>query len=325
MSEHERAPGAERLRPDAAAMVEQYFEHFRLATLAAGAGIDDDTVADLRAHAIERIGIEGDAADATRELSELGTPEALADEVAAAIPETDGDWGNASRGGTASHGKLFGVPYDLRVPSAAREASQWWNPLDRRVLVPKAWGVGWTVNFGALAVGAGVVRPDDEDVPFGAVPAHTVAATLAAPLAALAAFGALAAVSWSRLPATVPTRWSLSGEVTGHGSRGSTVLGLSALATVPCAMAAGIHLRGRPPLERVGASTESLLLVTTALSVLAQMVHTSSGRSGVWPLWLGRAASVALPFALLVRVSRIGSAAEQRHDLSAISTKGRVS
>lgn len=303
---------------DAAAAIDRYFERFRLAALAAGADVDDDTVPDLRAHVIDRIGGAGGPADVTRVLAELGTPEALAAEVAAANPENAGD----SRSGIPSHGRLLGVPYDLRLPSSAREASRWWNPLDRRVLVPKSWGVGWTVNFGALAVRTGVVRPDDEDVPFGAVPPRTVAATLAAPVAMLAAVGTLAAVSWRRLPETVPTKWSLSGEVTDHGKRASTVLGLVGLAAVPTAMAAGVHLRRSPALDRVGASAESLLLATTALSVLAQTVHTTRGRSGVWPLWVGRAASAALPFALLVGVSRVGRTAEQRHDLSTLSMNG---
>jgi hypothetical protein len=132
-------------------------------------------------------------------------------------------------------------------------------------------------------------------------------------------------VSWSRLPAIVPTRWNLSGEVTAHGSRGSTVLGLSALAAVPCVLAAGVHVRGRAPLDRVAASAESLMLTTVSASVLAQIVHATRGRSGVWPLRVGRAASLALPFALLVGVSRAGRSIEQRRDLSDPSTRGRVS
>jgi hypothetical protein len=303
---------------DITAAIDRYFELFRLAALAAGADVDDDTVADLRAHVVDRVGGAGSLADVTRVLAELGTPQALAAEVAAASPENDG----SSRRAIPSHGRLLGVPYDLRPPSSAREASRWWNPLDRRVLVPKSWGVGWTVNFGALAVRTGVVQPDDEDVPFGAVPPRTVAATLAAPVAVLAAVGTLAAVSWRRLPPTVPTKWGLSGEVTDCGDRASTVLGLVGLAAVPTAMAAGVHLRRSPALDRVGASAESLLLATTALSVLAQTVHTVRGRSGVWPLWVGRAASAALPFALLVGVSRVGRTAEQRHDLSTLSMNG---
>lgn len=305
---------------DVSAAIDQYFERFRAAVLAAGERVDDDTVDDLRDHVLDRVGAAGTLADVTRVLAQLGTPQALAAEVTAASPQDDGP----PRRRIASHGRLLGVPYDVRPPSSAREASRWWNPLDRRVLVPKSWGVGWTVNVGALAVRTGVVRPDDEDVPFGAVPPRTVAATLAAPVAVLAAVGAVAATTWRRLPATVPTTWSLSGDVKAHGPRDSTVLGLVGLAAVPTAMAAVVHARRSPALDRVAASAESLLLATTALSVLAQTVHTARGRSGVWPLWAGRAASAALPFALLVGVSRVGRAAEQRHDLSTHSMNGPV-
>ncbi|HEX7806139.1 MAG TPA: DUF1648 domain-containing protein [Cellulomonas sp.] len=305
---------------DVSAAIDQYFLRFRVAVLASGRRVDDDTVDDLRAHVVDRVGSAGTVADVTRVLTELGTPQALAAEVTAASPHDD----SPPRRHVASHGRLLGVPYDLRPPSSAREASQWWNPLDRRVIVPKSWGVGWTVNVGALAVRTGVVQPDDEDVPFGAVPPRTVAATLAAPVAVLAAVGTVAAMTWRRLPATVPTKWSLSGDVTAHGSRESTVLGLVALAAVPTAMAAAVHARRSPALDRVAASAESLLLATTALSVLAQTVHTARGRSGVWPLWAGRAASAALPFALLVGVSRVGRNAERRHDLSTHSMNGPV-
>ncbi|PVU82845.1 hypothetical protein DDP54_07320 [Cellulomonas sp. WB94] len=303
---------------DVSAAIDQYFERFRLAVLASGAQVDDDTVDDLRAYVLERVGAQGSTADVSRVLAELGTPQALAVEVASAGPQDEGP----RRRGIRSHGRLLGVPYDLRAPSSARDASRWWNPLDRRILVPKSWGVGWSVNVGALAVRTGAVRPDDEDVPFGAVPPRAVAATLAAPVAVLAAVGALAAVTWRRLPPTVPTKWSLSGDVTAHGSRGPTMLGLVGLAAVPTAMAAGVHARRSPALDRVAASAQSLLLATTALSVLAQTVHTARGRGGVWPLWAGRAASAALPFALLVGVSRMGRTAEQRHDLSTLSMNG---
>ena len=304
---------------DVSAAIDKYFARFRLAVLASGAHVDDDTVADLRAHVVDRVGGSGSLVDVTSVLAELGTPQTLAIEVAAAGPPDDG---TSRRTGIRSHGRLLGVPYDLRAPSSGREARRWWNPLDRHIFVPKSWGVGWSVNVGALAVRTGAVRPDDEDVPFGAAPPRTVAATLAAPVAVLAAVATLAAVTWRRLPPTVPTRWSLSGDVTEHGRRGPTVLGLVGLAAVPTAMAASVHARRSPALDRVAASAESLLLATTALSVLVQTVHTARGRSGVWPLWLGRGASAALPFALLVAVSRVGRTAEQRHDLSTLSMNG---
>src|SRR5919199_3188360 len=48
-------------------------------------------------------------------------------------------------------GRLFGVvPYDLRPPTPGRLRATLWNPTNPHVLVPTAFGVGWTVNFGGL-------------------------------------------------------------------------------------------------------------------------------------------------------------------------------
>lgn len=49
------------------------------------------------------------------------------------------------------HGELLGfVPYDLRPPTLARLRAAWWNPTDERLFTPRAFGVGWAVNFGRL-------------------------------------------------------------------------------------------------------------------------------------------------------------------------------
>jgi uncharacterized protein DUF5808 len=50
------------------------------------------------------------------------------------------------------HGTLFGfVPYDLRPPTLDRLTRALWNPEESAVLVPTAFGVGWTVNAAAVA------------------------------------------------------------------------------------------------------------------------------------------------------------------------------
>ena len=49
------------------------------------------------------------------------------------------------------HGVVFGkVPYDLRPPTFDRLKAAIWNPRDSRIVVPTAFGVGWTVNLAAL-------------------------------------------------------------------------------------------------------------------------------------------------------------------------------
>jgi hypothetical protein len=49
------------------------------------------------------------------------------------------------------HGVLFGkVPYDLRPPSFSRLKATFWNPQNPHVVVPTAFGVGWSVNLAAI-------------------------------------------------------------------------------------------------------------------------------------------------------------------------------
>ena len=43
-------------------------------------------------------------------------------------------------------GRFTGVPYDWRKPTAARTAARWWNPDDRRLFTPKAYGWGYDLN-----------------------------------------------------------------------------------------------------------------------------------------------------------------------------------
>ena len=48
------------------------------------------------------------------------------------------------------HGALAGfVPYDFRKPSLDKIATTLWDP-DGAIIVDRAFGVGWTINFGAL-------------------------------------------------------------------------------------------------------------------------------------------------------------------------------
>ncbi len=49
------------------------------------------------------------------------------------------------------HGLVFGrVPYDLRPPTFGRLKAAMWNPRDPHVVMPTAFGVGWTINLAAL-------------------------------------------------------------------------------------------------------------------------------------------------------------------------------
>ena len=44
-------------------------------------------------------------------------------------------------------GTWLGVPFDWRRPTAARVRQRWWNPDDRRLFTPKAFGWGYDINL----------------------------------------------------------------------------------------------------------------------------------------------------------------------------------
>lgn len=48
------------------------------------------------------------------------------------------------------HGSIAGfVPYDFRVPTLEKIKATFWNPAGS-VIVGRPFGVGWTINLGAL-------------------------------------------------------------------------------------------------------------------------------------------------------------------------------
>jgi hypothetical protein len=48
------------------------------------------------------------------------------------------------------HGSLGGfVPYDFRMPTVERIKATFWNP-DGAIVVSRVFGVGWTINVGAV-------------------------------------------------------------------------------------------------------------------------------------------------------------------------------
>ena len=60
------------------------------------------------------------------------------------------------------HGKIAGfVPYDFRMPTIERLKESYWNPYERRILMPEVFGIGWAINFYALLENLGVIKQAD--------------------------------------------------------------------------------------------------------------------------------------------------------------------
>jgi hypothetical protein len=51
-------------------------------------------------------------------------------------------------------GRIARVPYDFRTPSLSRLRSRVWQPDQSAVVVPKSFGLGWTLNLGSVAARA---------------------------------------------------------------------------------------------------------------------------------------------------------------------------
>ena len=44
-------------------------------------------------------------------------------------------------------GSIMGIPYDFRRPTPERLRATFWNENTPQILVPQAFGMGWTINF----------------------------------------------------------------------------------------------------------------------------------------------------------------------------------
>lgn len=298
-----------------AEIVEAYFARVHGALLRAKVGECAETVDDLRRHVYEQLSdTAGEPADVERILGEFGTPERLAEscaDMALDIPDAER---NTGEGRSLLAGRLLGVPYDLRPPTGDRVASRWWDPSNPHLLVPRVWGAGWDLNFGALAVRLGLIRPDDEDVPFGEVPARWMALAWIAPTVLLVAFAVLVVLFQASLPAQVPIHYSIDGVPNQYGSKGDALLPPAIFMGAGMVICLASWVRRRSALSRAASGALALFLGSIALGVYAQHVLYAYG-IGPIALFAGIAGCFVLPFLLLVTLSRIGRAAEMRRDL----------
>lgn len=44
-------------------------------------------------------------------------------------------------------GDILGIPYDLRLSTIRNFKRRWWNSEDPRIIVPKAFGLGYDINL----------------------------------------------------------------------------------------------------------------------------------------------------------------------------------
>lgn len=264
----------------------------------------EDVEAHLRAEAArvgERAAIEA-----------LGWPHAYADAVRAALTGEPPD-------ATSPQGRILGMPYDFRGVTTERLANRLWNPADPRIFMPRLFGIGWTINFGAIAVRLGLLRPDDtDDAAFERAPDAAVAGALAVPALLAAATVALIAAAWPSLPAEVPIHWGANGAPDDWAPRTLAFGLVLALSVLPMAVTyAQVLRRGGTKRARIVSASALGLVSTLGLGLAALTVaDAGGGRSGPWvmPVIL---AGLALSFALLYVPLRLGLRAQWREATSA--------
>ena len=239
----------------------------------------------------------------------LGYPRAYARSIRLAL--------TGEEDGPTPQGRILGLPYDFRGANASRLAERIWNPADPRVFMPRLFGVGYTLNFGAIAVKLGLIRPDDAgDESYERIPDGAVAGALAVPAVLAAAVLAIAASAWSALPAEVPIHWGVSGAPDDWAPKAVALGGLVAISVLPVIISYARVLRAhQPKRSRVLAASALTLLGACGVGIIGMTVADAhGGASGGWALPT-ILAGVVLSFLVLFVPMRLGMRAEWRESL----------
>lgn len=201
---------------------------------------------------------------------------------------------------------VFGVPWETRGPTDPVVRSRIWDPTSTRILVPRMFGLGWTVNLGAAAVRLGLIRPDDwDDESLDSVDPRLLTALRYAPVVWATAAVAVSLRTWRR-GGPVPSHWGRD-RLPDRWSPAPSAL-------VPAAVAAGFAIWGtrattgddrmiRPALGAAGAG------LAGAMATITECSAAQSRRPRGASLLLGLAALVlpghiAVPVAAALRTSR---------------------
>ncbi len=256
--------------------------------------------------------LEADAAQRGTDtaLKAVGSPGSYARAVRLALGSREDD-------GALPQGRVLGMPYDFRPVTADRVGARIWNPADSRVFTPRLFGVGWTVNFGAIAVKLGLIRPDDvDDASFERVPPAAVRVALAIPAVLAAATSLLAALFWTRLPEQVPIHWGPTGAPDDWASKAAALGLLLAISVLPVALTYASVLRPATPARTKILSAAALsLLGAIGLGVMVMTIaDADGGASGNW-MWLVILGGLAVSFLELYVSARLGMRAEWRESL----------
>lgn len=225
---------------------------------------------DLREFLIERAAEVGEATAC----AELGSPADYAAELEAAYNDVD-----PTDPQLPPAGKFLGIPYNFRVDE------QWWrrifNPADERILVPHAFGWGWGVNLGAVAVRLGDINPDDiaEDTIALLSPAHAKRALW---LGAGVATAGLAGAILGHKSGAFPTHWGWNGTPDSWGTWTQAVTLPAAIGAGATALSALPTLLRHSVLSRLNAQAAGVVVLAIADGVALLAVVGADGQPYGW-------------------------------------------
>ncbi len=274
------------LRPEARAVAQGFLDAAAEVTARdLRAGVRED----LASHLCERLDPASTAADVEQLLAAM-RPEEVA-----------GDLGGSAR-----------WPSGLRLRGVwERIADTWWRPSDPRLFLPRAVGLGWDLNAGALAVRLGLIEPDAEAVPFTSTPddAFRTAAALPVLLAGATALHYL--VRGRSLPPRLASHWDAAGRPDHWVSKRRAAATDIAVTAGAVGLAGWAALAERPGPTRAGAMAGATFVA--ALGASMTVVRPTKG--GLWvvpalllPLSVGTGA-------VLLGLARAGRQAEIERDL----------
>ncbi|GAA2184236.1 hypothetical protein GCM10009785_31300 [Brooklawnia cerclae] len=211
-------------------------------------------------------------ADLREALAEAATATSVGSAVTDAGPALDYAANLDEQFGTADGAfhRVLGLPNSFG-PGIGKRLASTFDPTDERLVIPRVFGAGWTLNMGAVAVRLGLLRPDDADdeILASAADDHLVPSRVLAlvPLAT-----ALAAVAF------LHARRDVLIKQTGKPQTANLVLGtlmpLGAAALVAASADDSLAPAQRLTMPAVGAS-----LATIAAGTSAQLATKPKGQA----------------------------------------------
>lgn len=227
----------------------------------------------------------------------LGAPDRYAADLLDALADESSD-------GAASW-RVLGVPVETRGPVSAEVRSRVWDPANPRLFVPRLFGVGWSVNLGAVAVRAGLIRPDDADADvLRSIPERDLSAATCVPLIVAGATAATLALLWRSLPSSVASGFGMTGKPRGEAPKW-TLLGAVALGLGPALWAQRKNVPVEDRLVRTASATSLSVISATLVAATVAQARRPGGRWGLLTI-AALPAGVAGALAVIVMPLRSG-------------------